>query len=79
MRAGVIMSDGKQVRGSAHHFAKLNEADVRKIRYLLEQREKVRQLMEGLTYEAIGRRCEVGRNAVYHIAKGNSWKHRKMG
>ena len=55
MRGGQIMSEGKQVCGSAHHFAKLNEDDVRKIRHLLEQREKVRKLMEGLTLEAIGK------------------------
>ena len=67
--------EGKQVRGSAHHFAKLNEEDVHKVRYLLEQREKVRKLMEGLTLEAIGRRVGCGKNAVYHISKGNSWKH----
>ena len=68
------MIEGRYVRGERHHFAKLTETQVGQIRYLLEQREKVRKLMKNLTYEAIGRRCGIGRNAVYHIAKGDSWR-----
>ena len=65
---------GNQRRGEAHHFAKLTAEQVEKARFLLEQREKTRLIMKGLTYEAIGRRCGVGKNAIYHLAKGNSWK-----
>jgi hypothetical protein len=66
---------GQQTRGSGHHFSKLTEEEVHKVRYLLNQRETVRKMMEGLTLEAIGRRLGVGKNAIYHIAKGNSWRH----
>lgn len=64
-----------QARGSGHHFSKLTEEDVLKIRHLLKQRARLRMMMEGLTLAAIGRRCGVGKNAVYHINKGNSWRH----
>ena len=67
--------EGRQMRGSGHHFSKLSEDDVHQIRHLLAQRERLRKMMEGLTLEAIGRRLGVGKNAVYHIAKGNSWGH----
>jgi hypothetical protein len=69
------MREGQQVRGEKHHFAKLSTEDVLKIRLLLGQREVARKLMEGLTYEKIGRRFGVGRNAIYHLAKENSWAH----
>jgi hypothetical protein len=47
------------------------------VKRLLKQREVARRLMEGLTLEAIGRRVGVGKNAVYHISKKNSWAHIK--
>ena len=71
--------EGKQVRGSAHHFARLDEEDVHKVRYLLEQRDKVMKLMEGLTFKAIGRRVGCSANAIYHISRRNSWAHLKVG
>ena len=75
MRVGHIMSDGNQVRGENHHFSSLTEEQVRKIIRLLKQRDTARKLAEGLTYEKIGRRFGVGRNAIYHLAKHNSWAH----
>jgi len=62
-------------RGENHHFAKLDLEQVELARHLLEQRDRAIKLMKGLTYAAIGRRCGVGKNAIYHIAKGNSWKN----
>jgi len=69
------MTQGHQVHGEGHHFSRLSEEDVLKIQFLLEQREKARKIMEGLTYERIARRFNVGKNAIYHLAKGNSWRH----
>lgn len=69
------MSDQRQVRGEDHHFSKLTEEQVRRVLYLLKQRDVARKLAEGLTYEKIARRIGCGKNTVYHLAKGNSWKH----
>ena len=69
------MSEGRQVRGAQHHFARLSEEDVLLVKRLLEQRERARKLMEGLTLEAIARRVGCGKNAIYHISKGHSWCH----
>jgi len=65
-----------KARGEGHHFATLTQKQVDQIRLLLEQREKVRKLMEGLTFEAIGEKVGCGRNAVWHIHKKHSWKQR---
>ena len=68
------MSKGK---GEGHHFARMTEEQARLALRLLQQRDVAIKLMEGLTYEAIGRRCGVGKNAIFHLAKGNSWGHLK--
>lgn len=68
------MTEKGRGRGEGHHFAKLTEAEVERIRFLLEQRDKVRKLMEGLTYEKIAHRFDVSKNAIYHISKGSAWK-----
>ena len=70
---------GSQVKGSAHHFAKLTEEDVREIRKLLMEREKVVELMSTLTFKSIASRVsregrEVSANAIWHINQGHSWK-----
>ena len=71
------LHEGHQIKGSGHHFSKLSEDDVHKIRYLLAQREKLRMMMESLTFEAIGRRFSTGKNCIYHIHKKHSWVHLK--
>lgn len=73
----MLSANGQQIRGSDHHFSKLSEDDVHKIRYLLEQRRKLHLMLRGLTLEAIGRRFSVKKNAIYHISKRNSWGHLK--
>lgn len=64
-------------KGEGHHFSKMTEEQAMKVIRLLEQRDVARKLMEGLTYEKIAKRFGVSKNAVYHIAKLNSWKHLK--
>lgn len=53
-------------KGSAHHFAKLTETDVVKIRELRE---------EGLTYEALGIRFGVTMTTAWYICNRKTWKH----
>ncbi len=52
-------------RGSKHQKASLSESDIPKIRALVGK----------LTYQQIGNRFGVGRQAIYAIAKGINWTH----
>jgi hypothetical protein len=69
------VSKSKQVRGSLHHFAKLNASQVREIRELLRQRAAAIELVDSLTYQRIGDKYGVGKNCIFHLNKGNSWSH----
>jgi hypothetical protein len=63
---GGTYSRGGYIRGTAHHAAKLTEADVREIRRLAG---------EGLSCSAIGRRFGINQSAAYKVAKGLHWGH----
>lgn len=54
------------VRGSAHKVAKLNEADIPKIRLLLA---------DGKSQREVARAFGVNQKLIWRIATGKSWRH----
>jgi hypothetical protein len=59
---------GQLPRGSRHHSTSLAEGDIPKIRALLA---------EGVSEQRIAVQFGVGRGAINHISRGNSWRHVK--
>ncbi len=59
-------SKNRYNRGSSHPRSVLTEADIHIIRELLKS---------GRSYQQIGIRYGVGKQAIYLIAKGINWTH----
>lgn len=61
------------VRGEAHHNAKLTQADVDIIEYLINERETLLAKAKTLTNAAIAAKFEVHQRTIDRISSGRGW------
>ena len=65
----------KVKRGSQLPQSKLSEDDVRLIRLLLEDRNKLREELKSLSNRAIGEKFGVKACTIDRISSGGGWAH----
>lgn len=67
------------VRGSEHPNAKLTEEKVREILAVVEERERLKLKLKGMTNAALARRYNVHLRNMDKIVSGETWSHVVVG